>query len=120
MGYGPFAGSTRSFSLAQGPRGLADPLFYAFVPQRTGKAAGMGSSCASTPSNGVIEIGHIWMSPDLQQTREATEAIYLMMRHALDDLGCRRLEWKCDALNAPRARRPTASASPSRAFSASI
>ncbi len=37
----------------------------------------------------------------MQQTREATEAIYLMMRHCFDDLGVRRLEWKCDSLNAP-------------------
>ena len=45
--------------------------------------------------------GHIWMSPGLQKTREATEAIFLMIRHCFDDLGVRRLEWKCDALNAP-------------------
>jgi RimJ/RimL family protein N-acetyltransferase len=51
--------------------------------------------------NGVIEIGHIWMSPALQKTREATESIYLMMRHCFDDLGARRLEWKCHALNMP-------------------
>src|SRR5438105_12254799 len=44
------------------------------------------------------------MSPELQRTREATEAIFLMMRHCLDELGCRRLEWKCDALNAPSRR----------------
>jgi RimJ/RimL family protein N-acetyltransferase len=47
----------------------------------------------------VIEIGHIWFSPALQRTRQATEAIYLMARYAFDDLGYRRLEWKCDALN---------------------
>jgi Acetyltransferase (GNAT) domain len=41
------------------------------------------------------------MAPALQRTRESTEAIYLMMRHAFEDLSVRRLEWKCDALNAP-------------------
>jgi RimJ/RimL family protein N-acetyltransferase len=30
----------------------------------------------------------------------ATEAMFLMLRHAFDDLGYRRVEWKCDALNA--------------------
>ena len=30
--------------------------------------------------------------------------MYLMMRHVFDDLGYRRYEWKCDALNA-RSRR---------------
>jgi len=49
---------------------------------------------------GVIEIGHIWFAPVIQNTRQSTEAIYLMMRHVFDELGYRRLEWKCDALNA--------------------
>jgi RimJ/RimL family protein N-acetyltransferase len=66
-----------------------------------GKSAGMGAFMRHDPPNGVIEIGHIWLSPGLQRTREATESIYLMMRHAFEDLGVRRLEWKCDALNAP-------------------
>jgi RimJ/RimL family protein N-acetyltransferase len=42
--------------------------------------------------------------PALQRTRQATEAIYLMARHVFDDLGYRRLEWKCDALNEPSRR----------------
>jgi RimJ/RimL family protein N-acetyltransferase len=41
------------------------------------------------------------MTPELQRTRESTESIYLMMKHCFDDLGVRRLEWKCDSLNAP-------------------
>jgi RimJ/RimL family protein N-acetyltransferase len=56
------------------------------------------------PQHGVIEIGHIWFAPALQRTRAATEAIYLLARHAFDDLGYRRLEWKCDSLNAPSRR----------------
>ena len=53
------------------------------------------------PANGVIEVGHINHSPRLQRTRAATEAMYLMMRRAFDELGYRRYEWKCDSLNAP-------------------
>jgi RimJ/RimL family protein N-acetyltransferase len=56
------------------------------------------------PEHGSIEIGHIHLSPQLQQTRAATEIQYLLMRHAFDDLGYRRYEWKCDALNAPSQR----------------
>src|SRR5438128_1038619 len=56
------------------------------------------------PEHGVIEIGHIWLSPSLQQTRQATEAIYLMSRYAFDALGNRRLEWKCNAENAASRR----------------
>ena len=55
------------------------------------------------PANGVIEVGHIWFSPVLQRTRQATEAIYLLARYAFE-LGNRRLEWKCDSLNLPSRR----------------
>src|SRR6478736_4162555 len=40
----------------------------------------------------------------LQLMRPATEAIHLSMRHAFDDLGYRRFEWKCDSLNEPSRR----------------
>jgi RimJ/RimL family protein N-acetyltransferase len=88
----------------KGREASRDPWFYAFIRRDTGKACGMGSFMRADPANGVIEIGHIWMSPGLQQTRESTEAIFLMIRHCFDDLGVRRLEWKCDALNAPSRR----------------
>ena len=56
------------------------------------------------PENGVIEVGHIAYSPALQRTRAATEAMYLMMRLVFDELGYRRYEWKCNALNAASRR----------------
>jgi RimJ/RimL family protein N-acetyltransferase len=64
----------------------------------------MASYLRITPEHGVIEIGHIWFGLALQRTREATEAIYLLASHAFDDLGYRRLEWKCNALNEPSRR----------------
>jgi RimJ/RimL family protein N-acetyltransferase len=101
LGYGPFASQEEFTEWVKAREAARDPWFYAFVRRDTGKAVGMGSFMRNDAANGVIEIGHIWMSPELQQTREATEAIYLMMRHCFDDLGVRRLEWKCDSLNAP-------------------
>ena len=101
MGYGPFASQEEFTEWVKAREAARDPWFYAFVRRDTGKALGMGAFMRNDAANGVIEIGHIWMSPELQQTREATEAIYLMMRHCFDDLGVRRLEWKCDSLNAP-------------------
>jgi RimJ/RimL family protein N-acetyltransferase len=56
------------------------------------------------PTMGAIEIGHITMSPRLQRTRMATEMLALFMRRVFDELGYRRFEWKCDALNAPSRR----------------
>jgi RimJ/RimL family protein N-acetyltransferase len=64
----------------------------------------MASYMRIDAANGVCEIGNIWFAPSLQRTCAATEAIYLMMRHVFDDLGYRRLEWKCDALNAASRR----------------
>ncbi|HEY7750333.1 MAG TPA: GNAT family protein [Aestuariivirgaceae bacterium] len=99
MGYGPFETADKFVEWLKTREASVDPLFYAYVPRQSGRAGGMGSFMRFDPPNGVIEIGNIWFSPGLQDTRESTEAIYLMMRHAFDDLGIRRLEWKCDALN---------------------
>jgi RimJ/RimL family protein N-acetyltransferase len=101
LGYGPFTDRAAFLAWLTERQASSDPLFYAIVPRRTGKASGMASFMRMTPDHGVIEIGHIWFSPGLQNTREATEALYLMMRHVLATLKCRRLEWKCDALNQP-------------------
>jgi RimJ/RimL family protein N-acetyltransferase len=81
-----------------------DPLFYAVIDLRDGRAGGVASYLRITPEHGVIEIGHIWFGRTLQRTRAATEAIYLLARHAFDDLGYRRLEWKCNAANAASRR----------------
>jgi RimJ/RimL family protein N-acetyltransferase len=104
MGYGPFENFETFRDWLKAREESRDPWFYAFIPRSAGKAAGMGAFMRADRANGVIEIGHIWMVPALQRTREATDAIFLMMRHCFDDLGVRRLEWKCDALNAPSRR----------------
>lgn len=77
-----------------------DPFFYAIVNVATGKAVGVASYLRIDPKSGCIEVGHLNYSPLLQRTPLSTEAMYLMMRNAFD-LGYRRYEWKCDALNAP-------------------
>ena len=56
------------------------------------------------PVMGSIEVGGIAFGRQLQRSRAATEAMALLMRHAFDDLGHRRYEWKCDSLNAPSRR----------------
>jgi RimJ/RimL family protein N-acetyltransferase len=104
MAYGPFETEEDFLDYVREKQASRDPWFYAFVKRETGEAMGVGAFMRADPANGVIEIGHIWMAPSLQRTREATEAVYLMIRHAFADLGVRRLEWKCDALNAPSRR----------------
>ena len=77
-----------------------DPLFHAIVDAATEKAVGVASYLRIEPRAGVIETGHINYAPLLQKTAGATEAMFLMMRRVFDELGYRRYEWKCDALNA--------------------
>jgi RimJ/RimL family protein N-acetyltransferase len=74
-------------------------VFYAIEPLAMGRPLGQASYLRIEPAFGTIEIGHIWFGTELRRTTAATEAIYLLARHAFDDLGYRRLEWKCDALN---------------------
>ncbi len=101
MAFGPFPDRKLFQDWLQARADQKDAWFYAYVKRGTNQALGMGSFMRADAPNGAIEIGSIWFSTALQKTREGTEAIYLMMRHAFDDLGVRRLEWKCDALNAP-------------------
>lgn len=77
----------------------SDPLFFTIV--RDGVPSGICSYLAIVPEHGTIEIGNIWFAPALQRSAAATEAIFLLARHAFDELGYRRLEWKCNTLNAP-------------------
>lgn len=77
-----------------------DPLAFAVIDGATGRAVGVAAYLRIAPEAGSIEVGHINFSPLLQRTPAATEAMYLMMRHAFE-LGYRRYEWKCDALNEP-------------------
>jgi RimJ/RimL family protein N-acetyltransferase len=69
-----------------------------------GEAAGYASLMRMDPANGVIEVGNVMFSPALQRSAAATETIYLMARYIFDDLGYRRFEWKCNALNLPSQR----------------
>jgi RimJ/RimL family protein N-acetyltransferase len=77
-----------------------DPLHFAIVEAATGSAVGTAALMRIDPAHGVIEVGGITYSPRLQRTRAGTEAMYLLIGRAFDDLGYRRYEWKCDHLNA--------------------
>jgi len=102
--YGPFAGVDDFKPWLEQCASSNDPLFVAILEGETAVPKGMASFMRMAPEHGVIEIGHIWFAPSIQRTRQATEAIYLMTRYAFDDLGYRRLEWKCDAQNEPSRR----------------
>jgi RimJ/RimL family protein N-acetyltransferase len=99
--YGPFASFADFQAHVETCSRGDDPQFFALINAANGKAEGMVSYLRITPAAGAIEVGHISYAPRLQKTAAATEAMYLMMRRAFEELGYRRYEWKCDALNAP-------------------
>ena len=84
--------------------GSNDPLFLAIVDRPSGLAVGYAAYMRIEPSHRVIEVGSVLFTPRLQRTPGATEAMYLMARHAFETLGYRRYEWKCNALNEPSRR----------------
>ena len=100
--YGPYASVADMRERLASIADSDDPLFFAVL--RDGVPQGVASYLRIEPEQGTIEIGHIWFGTPLQRTTAATEAIFLLARHAFDDLGYRRLEWSCNALNA-RSRR---------------
>jgi len=97
--YGPWPDETAYAATLRQQSGSFDPIFYALRSKASGKACGQASFLDIHAQNGVIEIGHIWFGTELQRTRAATEALYLMICHAMDDLGYRRMQWRCNALN---------------------
>jgi RimJ/RimL family protein N-acetyltransferase len=80
-----------------------ETVTFALVPE--GRAAeGLATLMRIEPDHGQVEVAGVLYARSLQRTRAATEAIHLLMRHAFDDLGYRRFEWKCDSLNEPSRR----------------
>jgi RimJ/RimL family protein N-acetyltransferase len=85
-------------------RGQQDPLYFVVIDKASGAVMGRQCFMRIDAANGVIEIGSILWGAGMARTRLATEALYLFARHAFEDLGYRRFEWKCNNENAPSKR----------------
>ncbi len=107
MGYGPFPTKAALTAFIGDFATTHDPMAWAVRPVATGVVTGWITLMDIQPKNAAIEIGHIWFGPRMQRTRAATEAMFLLLKLAADDLGYRRLVWKCNALNAPSCRAAT-------------
>lgn len=101
---GPFPGpeALQSFLEQWG----ANPDLLAFTVRQAGSGSMLGSISLMSlrPVHGVGELGNIWFTPAAQRTRANTESNYLLLKHCFEELGYRRMEWKCNALNAPSRR----------------
>lgn len=104
--YGPFADLAAYRQWATDAHDSRDPRFYAIISTDAHgeRATGVLSLLRIQPEAGSAEVGHVHYSPLLQRHRAATEAQFLLARYVFDELGYRRYEWKCDALNAPSRR----------------
>lgn len=81
-----------------------DPMMFVVIDKATGRAEGRQCLMRIDTVHGVIEIGSILWGPAIARSRVATEALFLFAKYAFDDLGYRRFEWKCNALNEPSRR----------------
>jgi RimJ/RimL family protein N-acetyltransferase len=108
LGDGPYAREDDLAAALLVKENGAAARFFAILPKDAsgvaGAAAGYASLMRIDAANGVIEVGNVLFSPRLQRTPAATEAMYLMARYAFEELGYRRYEWKCNALNLPSRR----------------
>jgi RimJ/RimL family protein N-acetyltransferase len=101
---GPYATESDLRRAIEEKQSAAGAVFLAIVPAATGSVAGYASFMRMEPAQGVVEVGNILLTPGLQRTTAATEAMYLMAAHIFDQLGYRRYEWKCNAKNLPSRR----------------
>ncbi|BFZ62915.1 hypothetical protein YB2330_004027 [Saitoella coloradoensis] len=95
MFYGPFSSLEDFEAWIRDYTQNNDPFFWAVINKQTGRAVGFFAFLRITPDHGVTEIGHIVFTSAMQRTPMSTEAVYLLMRYAIE-LGNRRVEWKCD------------------------
>ena len=98
--YGPFTDLSSFKRWLEETTQDKDPQFFTIFNTEK-RPVGVASYLRITPKIGSIEVGHIHFSSLMQKTPAATEAMFLMMQRVFDELGYRRYEWKCDALNAP-------------------
>jgi RimJ/RimL family protein N-acetyltransferase len=78
---------------------LGNEELQPFAVLRDGEVVGSTSYMSLAPEHLRIEIGNTWLHPSTWGTGANVEAKYLLLRHAFEDIGCRRVEFKTDALN---------------------
>jgi len=80
-------------------RALAATDMWHFAVLREGVVVGSTSYLNVVPEHRRLEIGNTWNTPSTWGTGANTEAKYLLLRHAFEELGMYRVEFKTDAKN---------------------
>jgi RimJ/RimL family protein N-acetyltransferase len=99
MAYGPFPTEDAFRTWLTTVARSRDPLFMVVREVSTGAPVGMTAFQRVDAANRTLELGNIWYVPRVRRSPVNTEAIYLMLTETFER-GFRRVEWKCDALNA--------------------
>ena len=97
---GPFQNKESMFQWLQWCQNHPDYIFLTVRDKSTNRCVGMTAFVSIVPDMRIIEVGFIWYTPAVQNTKVNTESIYLMLCELFDRLTYRRVEWKCDSLNA--------------------
>jgi RimJ/RimL family protein N-acetyltransferase len=84
-------------ALTERANGVSMP--FAQIERATGRVIGSSRYMNIEKNHRRLEIGSTWIAPAWQRTPINTEAKYLLLRHAFEDLGCMRVELKTDSLN---------------------
>ncbi len=106
MSNGPFADQAAMQGWLEQCQTSSEPLFFTVTDRAAGRRVGaqrrvgIVSFLNIVPAQRRVELGHIWYAPEAQRTKVNTESIYLMLCESFDQQHCRRVEWKCDSLNA--------------------
>lgn len=79
--------------------GRPDQLPFVMIDQRKGRTLGSTRYLNISVEHCRLEIGWTWLGREWQGTGVNTEAKYLLLGHAFERLGCRRVEFKTDARN---------------------
>lgn len=83
----------------EGPGRFEGGVAFAIIRKSDGRAVGSTRYLAIRPTHRALEIGWTWLAPDAQRTPINTETKLLLLTHAFDALGARRVELKTDDRN---------------------
>ena len=74
-------------------------LAFTVIHRASGRIAGATRYLNIDLNNRSLEIGGTWYGAEFQRTAVNTECKYLLMRHAFENLGCVRVQFKTDLQN---------------------
>ncbi len=101
LGAGPFGTQAEMGAWLDGLAAAHDPMVWAVRAVSSGRVRGIAGLSAIRAAEGTIEVGPLWFGADLRRTRAGSEVFFLLLRLVFDELGYRRVGWRCDPRNGP-------------------